>query len=191
MAASSADFKWYHDADDEHPIGHTEALTAAANSSTSPLHSSAGPSNRVQQLRGQPKVVIKSASTKVVVNTRRTNPRKRRHSDDHNSTTRPPRKTTAAQGKGKGKKVAAIAIDSKPEMDETISADDDSSDDIDLDDLSVQDKSVSPCCFIQLSTDTIYYRSASVVTMSVAKTSAVLMSILCLRRGNLLKVAKR
>jgi hypothetical protein len=186
MAASSADFEWFHDPDDEHPIGQsTETLTA--NSSTAP-HLPAVPSNRVRQLRGQPKVAIKSASAKAVANTRRTNPRKRRHSDDHNDTTLQS-KTTAAQGKGKGKQVVAIEVDSELEMDDTTSADDDSSSDDD-DDLSVQDKSVSLCCFIRLSTDTIYYRNASAAIVSVAKTSAVPTSILCFRRGYVLKVAK-
>jgi hypothetical protein len=43
---------------------------------------------------------------------------------------------------------------------------------------------------MQLSTNTIYYRNISAATMSVAKTSAVLTSILCMRRGSVVKVVK-
>lgn len=178
MAASSTDFQWYHDADDEHPISQG-ADAPPANSSSHPPRSSAGPSSRVRQLRGQPKLALKSPSTKAVINIRRNGSRKRRRSDEHN--TQPSNRTVTAQGKGK--KAAAIPVNPPLEIDHmTVSEDDSSSDDDD--DLSIQDKPVSLCCFIRLSTDTVYYRNASEATVSVAKTSAVTTSSLCLIRQN-------
>jgi hypothetical protein len=147
MPASAADFEFYHDVDDEYPIGQG----SVAESSTGP-YPSVGPSNRVRQLRGQPKPVIKAASAKATSNTRRSNPRKRRHSDDKN-TTRQSRKPLAARDKGKDKdkdKDVAIAVDSESEMDGMMDdevgtgTDADSGDDV----LSIQDKSVSRRRFI-------------------------------------------
>src|SRR5712672_1867316 len=97
MATSSTDFQWYHDVDDEYPID--QDLTPTADP---PIpHSSAGPSNRVQQLHGQPKVVIKSPSThhtpaKATSNTQHKNPQKWPHSDDNKGSTRKLREMVAA-----------------------------------------------------------------------------------------------
>jgi hypothetical protein len=195
MAASSADFLWYNDVDDESPIGQgpseTMAKLSSSPSSTIPLtpRSSAGPSNRVRQLRGQPKVTINLPSTghtpiKAIA---KTNSRKRPHSNDDNGSTQKSRKTTAA--KGKKQTASAVPVDSEPEVDGATSTDHGSSSDDDSD-LSVKDICVSLCCIIQLSTDIMYYRNAPAATASVAKTSAALMSTLCLRRDNVIKVAK-
>jgi hypothetical protein len=47
MAASSTDFQWYNDIDDEHPIGQGPPTnTSTANTSPS-VTASAGPSDRV------------------------------------------------------------------------------------------------------------------------------------------------
>jgi hypothetical protein len=95
------------------------------------------------------------------------------------------KKTTVFQGK----KVTAIPLNSEPEVDNVTSTDHGSSSNDD-DDPSVKDKCVSLCCIMQLSTNTIYYRNISAATVSVAKTSAMLMSILCMRRGSVVKVVK-
>lgn len=142
MAASSADFQWYNDADDDHPIGQGPTETPTAPSSPPTPGPSAGPSSRVRQLRGQPKLAINLSSTghtpaKVVAKTRRKNTRKRPHADDDKGPTRKSRKTTA-----KGKKGTAIPVDSEPETDDATSDDDESSSDDDGD-LSVKDKCVS------------------------------------------------
>lgn len=76
MAASSADFQWYNDVDDEHPIGQGPTQAPSATLSASP-----GPSNRVRQLRGQPKPMISSPSPRptpavVVARTQRKSTRK-------------------------------------------------------------------------------------------------------------------
>ena len=55
MAASASDFQWYHDVDDEHPIGNDHQLL----SPTSPVSGpSMAPSARVRLLCGQPKLTI-------------------------------------------------------------------------------------------------------------------------------------
>ena len=182
MATSSTDFQWYHDVDDEYPID--QDLTPTADP---PIPcSSAGPSNRVRQLCGQPKVAIKSPSThrtpaKATSNTRHKNPWKQPHSDDNKGSTRKLRETVAARRK----KEVAIKL----EMDDTASTDHDLSSD-DGSDLSVKDNCVCLFCIVWLSTDTIYYRNAPAVTVSVAETSAVSTSILCMTWGPVLKVAK-
>jgi hypothetical protein len=95
------------------------------------------------------------------------------------------KKTTVFQGK----KVTVISLDSEPEVDNTTSTDHGLSSNDD-DNPSVKDKCVSLCCIMWLSTNTIYYRNVSAATMSVAKTSTVLTSILYMRRGSVVKVVK-
>jgi hypothetical protein len=194
MAASSSDFQWYHDADDEFPIDQCLETPPATNSSTgsTPLQPSVGHSKRVRQLRGQSKLAINQhqPSTMATV-TDTTHSRRRRRSDagDKQGSQRS-RKTVATQGRGK--KPVAIPVDSEPEIEDTASANNDfrlSSDDDDDNNVETgQDKSVSPCCFIWIPTDKIYYRNASAAIVCAAKTSAVPTSTLCLGRGHALKV---
>src|SRR5712671_1872667 len=140
MATSSTDFQWYHDVDDKYPID--QDLTPTADP---PIPcSSAGPSNRVRQLRGQPKVAIKSPSThctpaKATSNTQHKNPQKRPHSDDNKGSTRKLRETVAARCK----KEVAIEL----EMDDTASTDHNLSSD-DGSDLSVKDNCVCLFCIV-------------------------------------------
>jgi len=165
MAASSADFEWYNDVDDEHPIGQGPTTSSTANSSspqtlvTTTPGSSAVPFDHVRQLRGQPKLAINMPSTghtraQAVAKARRNNSRKRPHSNDDNGSVRKLSKTTV-----QGQKKAAIPIDSKSQKDDADSTDHGSSSDDD-DDLSVKDKCVSLFCIIRLSTDMIDYRNA-------------------------------
>ena len=188
MAASSADFQWYHDANDDFPIGES-AETPSADSSV-PLPPSIGPSNRVQQLRGQAKMVLTPPPTidadHTVPNTTRS---QRRHRSDTLDQQGPRRSKRAVVTKDKGKEPLVISLDSDPEEESTTSADDDSrSDDNSV--LSGQDKPVSLCCFIWIPTDEIYYRNASTVIVCVAKTSAAPTSTSSLRRGNAVKGVK-
>jgi len=191
MAASSADFQWYNDVDDEHPIGQSPPPTNTSTANTSPsVTSSAVPSDRVRQLRGQSKLAINVVNAgripaRAVAKPKGKTSRKRRRSSSGKGSNQKVKKTVA-HGKAK-----AISLDSEPNTDDAISVIYSSSSDDDSD-VSNKDISVSHCILDsnQLSgTDTIYYRNARAATVSVAKTSAVLTSILCIRRGNAREVA--
>jgi hypothetical protein len=110
---------------------------------------------------------------------------KQPNSDDGKTSILKLKKTTVFQGK----KVTAILLNSEPEVDNATSTDYGSSSNDD-DNLSAKDKWVSLCCIMWLSTNIIYYRNVSAATVSVAKTSAMLMLILCMRRESVIKVVK-
>jgi hypothetical protein len=161
MAASSKDFEWYNDVDDQHPIGQGPQATASvAEPSRIVPGSSVGPSDRVRQLRGQTKLAIAVTSTRASAKPRRNNTRKRRHSVGDVVTHRKSRKK---------QKSRVVPPDSEDDDDNTkdgsnIDDDDEDEDEDDDDgdddgDLAIEDKSVSPSCIIRTCTDTIYYRN--------------------------------
>jgi hypothetical protein len=82
MAASSKDFEWYNDVDDQHPIGQGPQATASvAEPSCIVPGSSAGPPDRVRQLCGQTKLAIAVTSTpRASTKPHCNNTRKRHHS---------------------------------------------------------------------------------------------------------------
>jgi hypothetical protein len=141
MSASSRDFPWYHDVDDVDPIGQSPSTAEP-----SPLApgSSAGPSDRIRQLRGQPKLTI-STGARSGAKARRNSSRKRPHAGD-NTSLRKARKTTTP---GK-RKVDTAHVDPEDDADNTdvgsnFEDDDDGEDDVE-EDLSVQDNCVSLFC---------------------------------------------
>ena len=189
MAASPADFQWFHDADDDFPIGQTNESTPDSSAPSRPP--SAGPSNRVRQLRGQSKVLLTPPTTDVVTISTDTTRSRRRRRSDASEQQGPRRSKRAVVTQPKGKQRAVISLDSEPEKESTSgSSDGDLSGDDDAM-LSGQDKSVSLCCSIWIPTDEIYYRNASAAIVCVAKTSAVPTSTFCLRRGNAIEMVKR
>jgi hypothetical protein len=141
MSASTSDFVWHYDVDDEHPIGHDPHDTSTPSTPVEPVtpaSSSVGPSDRVRQLRGQPKVSINTSlpphlPTKVVPRVRRHSAQKRRHSDNDMP---PPRELRPKKAQS-----AAISVDSEPETDNA--SDDQDSSSGDDEDLSLKDKCVS------------------------------------------------
>jgi hypothetical protein len=96
------------------------------------------------------------------------------------------RKVTRTKTKAQGKKKAASHPGSETDNhdDESSSCDDD--DNIQI----VDDKCVSDFHVSRLFTNKIYYRNVLVVTVSVARTSAMPMSILCSSQASASKMVK-
>jgi hypothetical protein len=141
MAASSTDFVWYNDADDDYPIGQGPTDTSTASTPVDPLTpSSAGPSDRIRQLRGQPKIAINTSltanpPTKAVARTRRKSTQKRSHPDNDMP---PPREL-----RPKKAQITPIPINSNPETDGASDNQGSNSEYDDDGDLSAKDKCVS------------------------------------------------
>jgi hypothetical protein len=134
---------------------------------TSPLDSYAGPSGCVRPLRGQPKATMPSSHAQ-------NNSQKRPHSnsdDEDNSMQKATQTKTKAQGKKEATSHPGSEMDSH--VDESSSCDDD--DDIQI----VDNKCISDFHVSRLFTNKIYYRNMLVVTVAIARTSAMPMLILC------------
>jgi hypothetical protein len=155
MAASPLDFVFYHDADDDYPIGQGPPDSSTASTPVDPITptSSAGPSNHVRQLRGHPKVTINTAvigkpPAKVATKARHQSGQKRSHPDNDMP---PPQDLRAKKAQA-----PAISINSEPEMGDGSDGQGSGSDDDDgkgdEGDLTSKDKSVSYSPIIDTST---------------------------------------
>ena len=163
MAASSTDFKWFNDVDDEHSIGKGPTTSSMATSSspqtliTTTPASSVGPFDRVRQLCGQSKLPFRTTSTghtssPAVDKAWCNNPWKRPHSHDENGSVQ---KSSMSKAPAQKKKKTVIPAHVKLQTDNADSASHSSGDDNDNDNdnLSINDKCVGLSCIIRLSTD--------------------------------------